>query len=218
MCYQTSGHQSEPPEDPLLNPSWEVGEVIRQYLQSNQDLGSEGVESKLKQIRDSLFEKMRTHKNNSLTWDQIVQTLQKHQISADSIQESLVRRNELFTQKLGNSPDQIDQVLTPTDYSLRHIFKGDWKTTSYSVEFVESLKTGEWSPVVERDPPPTEITHYDILIDKRPPAPIRIGISGKCLHRFCPDIPKKELNAIDRFQLQFSPYRSFTLARSLYPR
>ena len=37
-----------------------------------QQIGSEGVEAELKRIREATFERMRNHKNYSLSWQQIL--------------------------------------------------------------------------------------------------------------------------------------------------
>jgi hypothetical protein len=216
MCHKTSGHQANLPED-LLSPPWEVGEIIQQYLKLNKDLGTEKVESTLKQIRENLFERMRKHPNHSLTWDQVVQALRNHQISLESTQKSFENKKTTDSNQTDNSPGHMNKVSTANDDALRHVFKGDWKTVCYSIKFVESLRTGEWSPILNRDPPPTEIEHCGMLIDKKPPLPIRIGLSGKCIHYACPNIQSDELESLHRFQLNLSPYRSFTLARTTKP-
>ena len=61
----------------MLNSHWHVGLLIGQYLQSIQTLGADGVEERLRQIREETFERMRNHPNNSLSWEQIQRRVNK---------------------------------------------------------------------------------------------------------------------------------------------
>ena len=61
----------------MLNSHWHVGLLIGQYLQAIQILDSDGVEERLRQIREETFERMRNHPNNSLSWEQIQQRVNK---------------------------------------------------------------------------------------------------------------------------------------------
>ena len=55
----------------MLSSHWHVGLLLGQYLQSIQTLGADGVEERLRQIREETFKRMRNHPNNSLSWKQI---------------------------------------------------------------------------------------------------------------------------------------------------
>ena len=46
---------------------WELGTTLQQYIKSLQTINNEGVEERLKQIRESTFH----HPNKALTWAQI---------------------------------------------------------------------------------------------------------------------------------------------------
>ena len=61
----------------MLSSHWHVGLLMGQYLQSIQTLGVDGVEERLKQIREETFERMRNHPNNSLSWEQIQRRVNK---------------------------------------------------------------------------------------------------------------------------------------------
>jgi hypothetical protein len=50
---------------------WELGTTFQQYIKSLQTLNNQGVEERLKQIRETTFKRMADHPNNSLTWAQI---------------------------------------------------------------------------------------------------------------------------------------------------
>ena len=54
------------------NGSWKLGGALENYMNLLQQLGTDGVEDKLKQIREATFERMRNHKNNSLSWEHIL--------------------------------------------------------------------------------------------------------------------------------------------------
>ena len=54
------------------NGSWKLGGALENYMNLLQQIGSEGVEDRLKRIREATFERMRNHKNNSLSWNQIL--------------------------------------------------------------------------------------------------------------------------------------------------
>ena len=54
------------------NGSWKLGSALENHMRLLQQLGSEGVEAELKRIREATFERMRNHKNNSLSWQQIL--------------------------------------------------------------------------------------------------------------------------------------------------
>ena len=50
---------------------WELGTTLQQYIKSLQTINTEGVEERLKQIRESTFQRMANHPNKALTWAQI---------------------------------------------------------------------------------------------------------------------------------------------------
>ena len=54
------------------NGNWKLGGALENYMNLLQQIGSEGVEDRLKRIREATFERMRNHKNNSLSWQQIL--------------------------------------------------------------------------------------------------------------------------------------------------
>ena len=53
--------------------SWKLGGALENYMNLLQQIGTEGVEDRLKRIREATFERMRNHKNNSLSWERILQ-------------------------------------------------------------------------------------------------------------------------------------------------
>jgi hypothetical protein len=54
------------------NGNWKLGGALENYMNLLQQIGSEGVEDRLKRIREATFKRMRNHKNNSLSWQQIL--------------------------------------------------------------------------------------------------------------------------------------------------
>ena len=54
------------------NGSWQLGGALENYMHLLQQIGAEGVEDRLKRIREATFERMRNHKNNSLSWEHIL--------------------------------------------------------------------------------------------------------------------------------------------------
>ena len=55
------------------NASGQLGGALENYMHLLQQIGAEGVEDRLKRIREATFERMRNHKNNSLSWERILQ-------------------------------------------------------------------------------------------------------------------------------------------------
>ena len=49
----------------------ELGTALQAHLEAIRLLGADGVEQRLKEIREATFQRMAEHKNNSLTWEQI---------------------------------------------------------------------------------------------------------------------------------------------------
>ena len=56
--------------------TWKLGTALETYIHLLQQIGTEGVEAKLKQIREDTFKRMANHPNNSLTWKQICQAIE----------------------------------------------------------------------------------------------------------------------------------------------
>jgi hypothetical protein len=54
------------------NGSWKLGSALENHMRLLQQLGTDGVEAELKRIREATFERMRNHKNNSLSWEHIL--------------------------------------------------------------------------------------------------------------------------------------------------
>lgn len=52
-----------------------VGKLIGNYLQTLKEGGEQGVEARLKEIREKTFKRMADQPNNSLTWKQICKRL-----------------------------------------------------------------------------------------------------------------------------------------------
>jgi hypothetical protein len=52
-----------------------VGKFIGNYLQALKEGGEQGVEARLKEIREETFKRMADQPNNSLTWKQICKRL-----------------------------------------------------------------------------------------------------------------------------------------------
>ena len=57
------------------NGSWKLGGALENYMNLLQQIGSEGVEAELKRIREATFERMRNHKNNSISWERILKII-----------------------------------------------------------------------------------------------------------------------------------------------
>ena len=55
--------------------SWKLGGALENYMNLLQQIGSEGVEAELKRIREATFERMRNHKNNSISWERILKII-----------------------------------------------------------------------------------------------------------------------------------------------
>ena len=49
----------------------ELGTVLQAHLEAIRLLGTDGVEQRLTEVRESTFQRMAAHKNNSLTWEQL---------------------------------------------------------------------------------------------------------------------------------------------------
>lgn len=54
-----------------------VGKIIGNHLQALKEGGAEGVEKRLKEIREATFKRMAEHPNNSLTWKQIKKAIKE---------------------------------------------------------------------------------------------------------------------------------------------
>jgi hypothetical protein len=52
-----------------------VGKIIGNHLQALKEGGEQGVEKRLKEIREETFKRMANQPNNSLTWKQICSRL-----------------------------------------------------------------------------------------------------------------------------------------------
>ena len=57
------------------NGSWKLGSALENHMRLLQQMGTEGVEAELKRIREVTFERMRNHKNKSLSWQRILQII-----------------------------------------------------------------------------------------------------------------------------------------------
>ena len=60
----------------MENGNWKLGSVLENYVHLLQQMGTEGVETKLKNIREETFERMRNHTPVRLTWKQIYETIE----------------------------------------------------------------------------------------------------------------------------------------------
>jgi len=58
------------------NNNWKLGSALETHLNLLQKLGTDGVEAELKRIREATFARMRNHKNNSISWERIVKTIE----------------------------------------------------------------------------------------------------------------------------------------------
>jgi len=57
------------------NGSWKLGSALENHMRLLQQMGTEGVEAELKRIREATFERMRNHKNNSISWERILKII-----------------------------------------------------------------------------------------------------------------------------------------------
>ena len=60
----------------MKNGNWKLGSVLENYVHLLQQMGTEGVETKLKNIREETFERMRNHTPVRLTWKQIYEAIE----------------------------------------------------------------------------------------------------------------------------------------------
>jgi hypothetical protein len=58
------------------NNNWKLGSALEYFMQQLQQKGTDGVEAELKRIREATFERMRNHKNNSISWERILKIMQ----------------------------------------------------------------------------------------------------------------------------------------------
>jgi len=204
----------ELPEDPTIYvPPWKLGPVLGQYMEALRKLGTEGVEDELRRIRERLFEKMRNHDRKFVTWQSIVKHLERRAEDASSMEDFLNDKTAPIKDQTDNISIQSRASQTLTSPTHR-VYRGDWHTTEYTVRFVETKSKDGWSPIINIDPPPTDIEEYKILIASKPPIAITIDKSGECLHELCPILTTQDLESLNRFQLQLDPYTRFTLRRS----
>ena len=57
------------------NNNWKLGSALETYMNLLQQIGTDGVEAELKRIREATFERMRNHKNNSISWERILKII-----------------------------------------------------------------------------------------------------------------------------------------------
>jgi len=57
------------------NGSWKLGSALENHMRLLQQLETDGVEAELKRIREATFERMRNHKNNSISWERILKII-----------------------------------------------------------------------------------------------------------------------------------------------
>ena len=57
------------------NGSWKLGSALENHMRLLQQMGTEGVEAALKRNREATFERMRNHKNNSISWERILKII-----------------------------------------------------------------------------------------------------------------------------------------------
>ena len=170
-------------------------------------------QDELKRIRERLFEKMRNHDRKFVTWQSIVKRLERRVEYASLMEDSL-------NYKTAPIKDQTDDIsiqsrASQTLSSPTHcVYLGDWYSTEYRFRFVETKSKDGWSPIINIDPPPTDIVEYKILIASEPPIAIKIDKAGECLHELCPILTTQDLESLNRFQLQLDPYTRVTLGRS----
>ena len=60
------------------NNNWKLGTALEFFMHQLQEKGTDGVEAELKRIREATFERMRNHKNNSISWERILKTIENH--------------------------------------------------------------------------------------------------------------------------------------------
>jgi hypothetical protein len=58
------------------NNNWKLGSALEYFMQQLQQKGTDGVEAELKRIREATFERMRNHKNNSISWERILKIME----------------------------------------------------------------------------------------------------------------------------------------------
>ena len=63
----------------------ELGTALQAHLEAIRLLGADGVEQRLKEIREATFQRMAEHKNNSLTWEQICAHVPERTSATDTV-------------------------------------------------------------------------------------------------------------------------------------
>ena len=59
----------------MENNNWKLGSALETYMNLLHQIGTDGVEDELKRIREATFERMRNHKNNSISWERILKII-----------------------------------------------------------------------------------------------------------------------------------------------
>ena len=67
----------------MENNNWKLGSALETYMNLLHQIGTDGVEDELKRIREATFERMRNHKNNSISWERICRFLAKRALEND---------------------------------------------------------------------------------------------------------------------------------------
>jgi len=90
---------------------WEVGSALGTYLEALRLHGTDGVEAKLKEIREKTFAKMRNHPNQSISWKRILKGIAEgnnltHEERVSREHELGVHRDDVI---YGSNPEVFKQ-------------------------------------------------------------------------------------------------------------
>jgi len=94
-----------------ITQGWKVGSALGTYLEALRLHGTDGVEAKLKEIREKTFAKMRNHPNQSISWERILKGIAEgnnltHEERISREHELGVHRDDVL---YGSNPEAFKQ-------------------------------------------------------------------------------------------------------------
>ena len=209
MENEGNNHPNIPPKG-----RWSIGPALQSYLQALKTAGHDGVESRLSEIREETFERMRSHINNSLSWQTILhrvsrntQATEAQNLTLESVQSESIDENMLVAMR---------SVGVPTEASV--VWNGDWQNTQIHLRFIPGGSSDQVSPlltfslIVEDLPSDFENTTVQLRIPNIGLVPIQID-SRECIHEECPVIDPANVINESRLELVTEENLSIPLMR-----
>ena len=94
-----------------ITQSWKVGSALGTYLEALRLHGTDGVEAKLKEIREKTFARMRNHESQSISWERILNSIAEnanltHDERISKEHELGVHRDDV---RYGSNPEAFQQ-------------------------------------------------------------------------------------------------------------